>query len=205
MTKKVFTIMISLFLLAILLALVGLNSFFQENLRLLQERNKVNHTNELLVKENKLLQRQIPPVPKGAVIEGMRVSPDPESANSDSPKYILTFWVKNPTDKEIFGARGILYMQGIGAGSRLEYIPISIPAIAPGERQWFSSEPITLGRPGVTVEVIASLWGEPGIAKTAFRIPYPKVEEKSQEQQQPANPTGQPKPQTQPATDQSNL
>lgn len=195
MTKKVFGVIIGIFLFSALLGLVGLNSFFQENLRLLQERNKVDRASKLITKENMRLRRLVPPVPKGAVIEGMRVSVDPESAKTESPKYILTLWVKNPTDKEILGVRGVLYVQGLGAGSRLEFIPISTPVIAAGERRLFSSDPMTLGAPGTTVEVLASLWGQPGVAKVAFHIPQVKVVEEKP-QNQPTDQAGQPQPQT---------
>jgi hypothetical protein len=201
MTKKVFAVIVGIFLLGVLLGLVGLNSFFQENLRLLQERNKVDIANKIITKENMKLRRLVPPVPKGAVIEGMRVSVDPETAKTESPKYILTLWVKNPTDKEILGVRGVLYIQGLGAGSRLEYIPITTPMIAAGERRLFSSDPMTIGGPGSTVEIIASLWSQPGVAKVLYHVPAIKVPEKTESkpnnqpgQSDQSGQSGQPKP-----------
>lgn len=204
MTKKVFSIIIGIFLLGALLALVGLNSFFQENLRLLQERNRVDRANKQITQENMILRRKVPPIPKGAVIEGMRVSKDPESAKTESPKYIVTLWVKNPTDAEIPGTRGVLYMQGLGGGSRLEFIPITTPVIAAGERRLFSTDPLAIGAPGTTVEVLASLWGQPGVAKVVFRVPQIKAAVKPQNQHPSSDQTGQPVPNPTPAPPVSN-
>lgn len=177
MTKRVFAIITGVFIFGIFLALVVLNSFFHENTGLLNERNKVDSLNKELVKENLLLRKRMPSMPQGALIEGMRVAPDPETAQTPAAKYILTLWVKNPTDQEIPAVRGIVYIQGLSEGGHLDTIIVSIPAIAPGERRLFASRPLTLGTPGSKIEIVASLWQEPGVAKLIFALPEAKPTE----------------------------
>lgn len=175
MTKKVFAIITVLFIFAVFLGLVVLNSFFQENTALLNDRNKVDKINKQLTKDNLLLRQRVPSLPNGAVIEGMRVSPDPANQPDGPAKYILTLWVKNPTKRDISAINGMIYIQGIGAGARPEILALNTPFIAPGERRLFTSQPLALGAPGGKIEIVASLWQEPGVAKLVFAIPEVKL------------------------------
>ena len=178
MSKKVFAIVTSLFLLGGLVSLIAVNSFFRENSRLLIERRELKQENHELIGENQLLKSRIPPTPKGIVVERVGIKEATQTEGNVVPKYTVDFVVKNPTNESVSENQAVLIVQENDNGeyTRWNYSSVKIGSIPPGESRNVVTNPMTLGKPGTSVEVLVTLVDQPGIAKTIFRVPEDVLE-----------------------------
>lgn len=173
MSKKLSFIVVGLILLGSTASLLAINSFFRENTRLLQEQKRLINTNNELIQTVESLKRQIPPVPKGAVVEDVTIEPLPDTEGTEAPRYTVAFWIKNPTNQRTEAIQGLIAAQtnGILEPSRWSHWLVNMGPLEPGERKHVVTNPVSLGNPGTTVEVLVTLKGEPGIGKASRGIP----------------------------------
>lgn len=173
MSKKISAVVVGLFLLGSMASLIAINSFFRENTRLLKEQKRLIQSNDRLFNSVQSLKKRIPPTPKGCIVESVQIQPLPNTEGTEAPRYTVAFWIKNPTKSLISAIQGVIVAQANGVidPAHWYYWSMNIGPVAPGERKHVVTNPMVLGKPGASVEVLVTLKGQPGIGKAIHAIP----------------------------------
>lgn len=189
MSKKQRWIKILGSVLVVVLFFLIINSFFRENIRLLNECNTwQERAEELEAKagelqaENERLARILMPEGPGLVINGLRLA-TLAFENNHRLVYQLTLTVGNRSAQPLPAGKAQLLLAVAPAGSstfqRFSGQEVAIPPFQAGEVKTLSLPGTITATPGEELLFVVSLNEQPGVAKLQVRLAEPAAKENS--------------------------